>query len=87
MATSCSKFILIGRNLSKLDDVENELKSLRIDVVIEKRVIDFSTFEDYSGLRQGFLKILSGPDLYLDSRYARLWRDSWVKRVNTERGR
>ena len=52
MAESCSKFILIGRNKSKLNDVEKELKSIRNDVVIEQKVIDFSTFEDYSGLRQ-----------------------------------
>ena len=55
MAESCSKFILIGRNKSKLNDVEKELKSIRNDVVIEQKVIDFSTFEDYSGLRQVFI--------------------------------
>ena len=58
MAKSCSKFILIGRNQSKLDAVEKELKAIRTDVVIEQKVIDFSTFEDYSGLRMGFFEIL-----------------------------
>ena len=57
LAQSCSKFILIGRNQSKLDAVEKELKAIRSDVVVEQKVIDFSTFEDYSGLRKGFLNI------------------------------
>lgn len=50
LAVTCSKFILIGRNQSKLDDVENELKAIRSDILIEQKIIDFSTFEDYSGL-------------------------------------
>ena len=64
MAESCSKFILIGRNKSKLNDVEKELKSIRNDVVIEQKVIDFSTFEDYSRLRPGFTQyVFSSPRL------------------------
>jgi len=42
-----------------LDAVEKELKAIRTDVVIEQKVIDFSTFEDYSGLRMGFAEILT----------------------------
>lgn len=42
---------MIGRNKSKLSDVEKELRAIRNDVVVELKVIDFSTFEDYDGLR------------------------------------
>ena len=41
-----------------MNDVEKELKSIRNDVVIEQKVIDFSTFEDYSGLRQVFTQYI-----------------------------
>ena len=48
----CSKFILIGRNSTKLDSLEEEIrKRLKESPTIEKKIIDFANFNDYDGLQ------------------------------------
>ena len=48
----CSKFILIGRNSTKLDNLEDEIRKRSKDTpTIEKKIIDFANFNDYDGLQ------------------------------------
>jgi len=48
----CSKFILIGRNSTKLDSLDQEIrKRLKESPTIEKKIIDFADFNDYDGLQ------------------------------------
>ena len=47
----CSKFILIGRNSTKLGNLEAEIRQrLKETPKIEKKIIDFANFNDYDGL-------------------------------------
>ena len=49
----CSKFILIGRNSTKLEKLEEDIqKRLKETASIEKKIIDFSNFNDYDGLQK-----------------------------------
>jgi len=49
----CSKFILIGRNSTKLEKLEEDIqKRLKETASIEKKIIDFSNVNDYDGLQK-----------------------------------
>ena len=61
----CSKFILIGRNSTKLDHLEEDIQQrLEKTPTIEKKMIDFANFNDYDGLKKYVQDKGNFPDTY-----------------------
>ena len=61
MLPECSKFILVGRNSTKLNLLHEEMKQLSPSIQVEKIVIDFATFNDYESLSD----LINGKGHYL----------------------
>ena len=60
-----SKFILIGRNSTKLDNLEEDIhQRLEETPTIEKKIIDFANFNDYDGLQKYLQDKGNFPDTY-----------------------
>ena len=61
----CSKFILIGRNSTKLDNLEEDFRRrLKETPTIEKKIVDFANFNDYDGLQKYLQDKGYFPDTY-----------------------